>query len=141
MGMRGPVGKKRGGDAQARLLTRVPSPARDLGAAGKAEWRRVASDLGPRGRNVLTESSLGLLEDLARAVDDAERFRKEWQEQGLTVQGKGREFGHPMIAAEREARRSINQLRRELGVTPSSAVRVPSGPAQSDGRTGFEDVE
>jgi phage terminase small subunit len=101
----------------------------------------VASELGPKGRNVLTEATVGILEDLARLVDDAEDFRAAWKADGLTVVGKGREFGHPMIAAEREARRGINQLRRELGATPASAVRVPSGPEAEATESGFEDVD
>lgn len=119
-------------------LRRVPNPPKGLGAAGKAEWRRVVAELGPKGRNVLSAASLGLMEDLARAVDDAEAFREVWQKEGFTVVGKGREFAHPMISAEREARRSVNQLRRELGATPSSAARVPGNGSAGEDAEGDE---
>ena len=118
---------------RGRLVKKAPKPPKGLGAAGKAEWRRVAGEIGPSGRNVLTEAGVGLLEDLARLVDDAEEFRRVWKAEGHTVQGKGREFAHPMIAAEREARAGILRLRRELGATPATVVRVPAGPPQDDG--------
>jgi P27 family predicted phage terminase small subunit len=130
MGERGPLGKVLGSaPARGRLLRVLPKPPKGLGAEGRAEWKRAAAELGPKGRNVLTEAAVGLLEDLARLADDATEFRKVWKDEGHTVVGKGREFAHPMIAAEREARQGILRLRRELGVTPASVARVPSGPS------------
>lgn len=130
MGMRGPLGRVDAkAPARARLLKTIPKPPKDLGAAGRAEWKRAAAELGPKGRNVLTEASVGLLEDLARLVDDAADFRAEWKRDGLVVQGKGREFAHPMVGAEREARNQANRIRRDLGITPASSARVPNGPA------------
>jgi phage terminase small subunit len=140
MGMRGPL-KQTTAPPRGQLLKKIPKPLSGLGPAGRAEWRRVAAELGPKGRNALTVSAIGLLEDLARVVDDAEQFRAAWQKEGLTVIGKGREFAHPMIVAERAARQAVNQLRRELGVTPSTALRVPSGPPPAETETGFEDVD
>jgi phage terminase small subunit len=72
---------------------------------------------------------VGLLEDLARLADDAASFRAVWKKGGMTVAGAGREFAHPMIIAEREARTGMHRLRRELGVTPASVARVPAGPS------------
>jgi P27 family predicted phage terminase small subunit len=130
MGSRGPLSAKaKQGALGATLLTRVPKPPRGLGAEGRAEWRRVAAELGPRGRNVLTAAAVGLLEDLARAADDAARFRRIWKKEGETVSGQGREFPHPMIIQEDRSRAVVHRLRRELGVTPASVVRVPHGPA------------
>lgn len=141
MGQRGPVPKRPPIAAVSRPLRKVPGPPLDLGPAGEAEWQRVTAELGPAGRNVMTAVALGLLEDLARTVDDAERFRRAWRDEGLTVVGKGRQFAHPMIAAEREARRAINQLRRELGVTPGSALRVPSGQAPEEEEDDLSEFE
>jgi P27 family predicted phage terminase small subunit len=141
MGSRGPLSKKSAATQGKNLVTRVPPPPPRLGACGKAEWKRVAAELGPKGRNVLTEASLGLLEDLARAADDAEAFRAMWKKEGMTVAGQGREFAHPMIIAEREARSVIHRIRRELGVTPASVVRVPAGPGPEEDESGFEDIE
>lgn len=141
MGSRGPIPRKAATTHGARLLRREPKPPRGLGAAGKAEWKRAAAELGPQGRNVLTEASVGLLEDLARAADDAEAFRAVWRREGVMVQSKGRAFQHPMMLAEREVRLSIHRLRRELGITPASVARVPAGPApepESDDLTEFE---
>lgn len=132
MGLRGPMPRTPKVSGGSNLLTKVPGPPKHLGPAGRAEWRRIAAELGPQGRNALTEAAVGLLEDLARAADDAEAFRAVWLKEGMTVAGAGREFAHPMIIAEREARKTVNQLRRELGVTPSSAVRVPKGPDAPD---------
>lgn len=130
MGLRGPLPRsKPTAPHGSTLLRRAPKPPKGLGAEGREEWRRVAAELGPKGRNVLTEASVGLLEDLARATDDAAQFREVWRREGVTVAGQGREFAHPMIIAEREARSVIHRLRRELGVTPSSVSRVPAGPA------------
>lgn len=131
MGARGPLGSEASG-VGAMLLKRVPKPPSGLGEEGRSEWRRVAAELGPKGRNVLTEAAVGLLEDLARAADDAARFRRVWQKDGETVAGQGREFAHPMIVAEREARAAIHRLRRELGVTPASVSRVPAGPTKKE---------
>lgn len=133
MGSRGPLSAKATKGAHgATLLERVPKPPRGLGPDGRAEWRRVAAELGPRGRNVLTAASVGLLEDLARAADDAARFRRIWKKEGETVSGQGREFPHPMIIQEDRARAVVHRLRRELGVTPASVVRVPRGPDLPD---------
>ena len=132
MGSRGPIGMKNTQAHGATLLTRVPNPPKDLDEHGRAEWRRVAAEIGPKGRNVLTEAAVGLLEDLARAADDAAKFRAAWKADGLTVEGNGRDFPHPMIAAEREARGVMYRLRRELGVTPASVGRVPHGPEKKE---------
>lgn len=129
MGLRGPLPRSKPTAAHgATTLRRAPKAPRSLGAAGREEWRRCVAELGPKGRRVLTEASVGLLEDLARATDDAEQFRAVWVKEGVTVAGQGREFAHPMIIAEREARKVVAQLRRELGLTPSSVSRVPAGP-------------
>lgn len=134
MGSRGPLPVN--GDARgthgATLLTRVPKPPKGLGVEGRAEWRRVAAELGPRGRNVLTAAAVGLLEDLARSADDAARFRRIWKKEGETVEGNGRDFPHPMIIQEDRARAVVHRLRRELGVTPASVARVPRGPDPED---------
>lgn len=131
MGSRGPVGKAvDAAPTRGRLVKEIPDPPEGLGSAGRAEWERAAAELGPEGRNALTECAVGILEDLARYADDAEAFRAVWQAEGATVVGQGRAFAHPMIAAEREARTSVQRLRRSLGITPDTAVRVPSGPAK-----------
>src|SRR5512133_2175659 len=111
MGLRGPLPRtaKTAGQG-AHLVKRVPKPPKGLGRLGTSEWRRVADELGPRGRNVLTVAAVGLLEDLARAIDDADAFRQAWLREGMTVAGQGREFAHPMIIAEREARGVVHQL-------------------------------
>jgi phage terminase small subunit len=77
---------------------------------------------------------LGTLLDLCRAVDDAEAFRAAWQREGATVESRGRPFPNPNIQSEREARKAVAALRRELGVTPASAARVPDGPKPPDRR-------
>ena len=129
MGLRGPLPRsaKRVGQGATTLL-KLPKVPPGLKASGAAEWKRAAAELGPKGRRVLTEASIGMLEDLARAADDAARFRAVWLKEGMTVAGQGREFAHPMIIAEREARKVVATLRRELGITPASVARVPSGP-------------
>jgi hypothetical protein len=35
----------------------------------------------------------------------------------------------------------IHRIRRELGVTPASVVRVPAGPGPEEDESGFEDIE
>lgn len=138
MGLRGPLAKDVG--TLRGLLKHVPQPPSWLGEAGRAEWKRAAAELGPEGRNCLTEAAVGLLEDLARAADDAAVFRSDWKEAGRTVKGQGREMSHPAIRDERESRNTMNRLRRELGLTPASVSRVPAGPEPEEA-SGFEDVE
>ena len=129
MGLRGPLPRQpKAKPHGATILRKLPRPPRWLEGPGLAEWKRAAAELGPAGRRVLTEASVGILEDLCRYADDAERCRAKWQAEGMTVAGQGREFAHPMMIAEREARKAMGALRRELGLTPSSVARVQAGP-------------
>ena len=129
MGARGPLPRRRPA-AASKLLRRLPGPPGDLREAGQLEWQRGGADL--LARRVLTAVSLGTLHDLARAADDAAFFRAKWRSEGATVESAGRPFPSPAVQSEREAVKLATSLRRELGLTPASAARVPSGAPAPD---------
>jgi P27 family predicted phage terminase small subunit len=102
-------------------------PPKGLPVIAKREWKRLAPLLQASG--VLRETDLTCLENYCRAFADLRLFEEKAAELGpeLSV-AKG------FASAVRQLRIQVNQLARELGLTPSSraAIRVSKQPQHGD---------
>lgn len=112
----------------------VPSPAsgaladpKGLAGVGLQEWRTQSVLLTDAG--VLKATDLGVLEDYCRAVSDLRKFEIAARKAGPELAiAKG--FAGMVI----KVRAQCNQLRKELGLTPSSraGIKADKSGGQSD---------
>jgi P27 family predicted phage terminase small subunit len=116
----------------------VPEPPDDLGADGKAEWRRVAPEL--YHLQLLTRIDLRCFAAYCQAYDrwiTAERVLAHMagrDEVGFglmirTVSGEAKE--NPLVRTSREAAAAMVRYAAEFGLTPVSRARLAAGTFQT----------
>ena len=98
-----------------------------LGSAGRAAYRHGVEVL--RALSQDPAHSASALERYARACDDAEHLRGEWERLGYPVlrDGGGMERAHPLPDEIRAAERLAADLADGLGLTPLGRRRLRVG--------------
>jgi len=98
------------------MRTKPPPIPAHLGEAGRKLYRRIAADF------ELEPHHLAILDTACHALDTAEACRVRLTAEGLTITGpKGAMLVHPLLAAERAARRQCLQALRQLGLDEEMA--------------------
>lgn len=102
-----------------------PDPPNDLTGAGRKEWREQIGRLTTQG--VVTAADLRALEDYCRALTELRRFEAAAKKAGPELAiAKG--FQGMVV----KLRAQCNQLRQQLGLTPSSRRSIRATPASTD---------
>ena len=103
---------------------RVPASPAWLSKDGRAEWRRVATDL--IGRGVVVETDLAALEAYCAAVAGVRETARIITRQGRMVGKKP----HPAVRMQLQYLESSRRYAAELGLTPTSRSRRGISPTQ-----------
>ena len=100
------------------------APPQGLGGAGKAEWMSQIGHLTTRG--VLTAADLSAFEDYCRALTDLRLYEQKAKKSGPELAiAKGYQG---MVI---KLRAQCNQLRQQIGLTPSSRSGVKAAPLKA----------
>lgn len=129
----GNPGKRKPSATEPKPAVRLPSAPSQLGAAGRAEWKRV-------GKSLL---QLGLVSDLdraalvgycmawERALDAQEILKRE----GLTIEtSNGNVIQHPALGIYNRAMHQLREFAVEFGMTPAARRRVDAVPLSPSAR-------
>ncbi len=125
-------------EPKPELVLIVPPPPKNLGAVGKAEWKRLGSELVKL--NLLSVLDTTMLEIYC---DNYEQYRQSDKEiktyfkknKKYTVSytnkgGHENEVPHPAIRVRRESLELLRSIGSEFGFSPSSRTRLKA-PASS----------
>ena len=106
------------------LMPRVDAPAapEGLGDRGALEWSKVWA----AGRWLWPDQDYAWVEQVARAYDDLDAFRKSIAVEGLTVRGvrPGTIVANPLLAEVRRAEETIRKCLSILGFSPTDRARL-----------------
>ena len=120
------------------LTTRTEAPPpvpRGLGRRGRVEWKKVWD----AGFWLKPDQDYPWVEQIVRAYDDIEQFRKRVQEDGLVQTGSlGQPVAHPLLAEIRKCEATIRQCLSVLGFSPTDRARL--GILETKARSGLQDL-
>lgn len=113
---------------------RPPTP-RGLKYAGKREWHKIW-DCGPW---LHTDQDGHWVEQIARAYDEIEEYRKRIEADGLIQKGyAGQVVAHPLIAEVRKCEATIRACLSTIGFSPTDRARL--GLAEVKRQSALEDL-
>jgi P27 family predicted phage terminase small subunit len=109
--------------AQYTIVKREDAPPipRGLQYRGKKEWAKIW-DSGPW---LNPEQDYAWVEQIARAYDDMDTFRKQVTQEGLIAKGyAGQVVAHPLLAEIRKCEETIRKCLSILGYSPTDRARL-----------------
>lgn len=109
-------------DASQLVAPRAPEPPEGLKARGTVEWVKIWK----AGKWLWPDQDYVWVEQIARAHDDVEAFRKSLEDDGLMVRGSrpGQYVSNPIISEIRKAEETIRRCLSEIGFSPSARARL-----------------
>lgn len=109
--------------AEYTLIKREDAPPMPSGLQrrGKAEWAKVWAS----GPWLLPSQDYAWVEQVARAYDDIDTYRKRVANDGLVVTGyAGQTVAHPLVAEIRKCEETIRKCLSILGFSPTDRARL-----------------
>lgn len=120
------------------LATRTesaPPAPRGLGRRGRIEWKKIWD----AGFWLKADQDYAWVEQIVRAYDDIEQFRKRVQDDGLVQHGSlGQPVAHPLLAEIHKCEATIRQCLSVLGFSPTDRARL--GILETKARSGLQDL-
>lgn len=114
----------------------APPVPRGLGRRGRAEWRKIWE----AGFWLAPNQDYAWVEQIVRAYDDIETFRKRVNDDGLVQKGSlGQPVAHPLIAEIHKCETTIRQCLSVLGFSPTDRARL--GIMEAKARKEIADVQ
>lgn len=108
---------------------------RGLRTRGKREWLKIWAS----GPWLNPDHDYAWVEQIARAYDDIDVFRRRIDQDGLVVKGSlGQPVAHPLVAEVRKCEATIRQCLSVLGYSPTDRARL--GLAEVKARGALEDL-
>ena len=123
--------------AQYTILKRTDAPQmpRGLKTRGKREWLKIWAS----GPWLNPDHDYAWVEQIARAYDDIDVFRRKIEEDGLVVRGSlGQPVAHPLVAEVRKCEQTIRQCLSIIGFSPTDRARL--GLAEIKRETALQDM-
>lgn len=130
-------GKREIVKAQYTIVKRADAPQmpRGLKTRGKREWLKIWAS----GPWLNPEHDYAWVEQIARAYDDIDVFRRRIEEDGLVVRGSlGQPVAHPLVAEVRKCEQTIRTCLSVLGFSPTDRARL--GLAEIKRETALQDL-
>lgn len=109
--------------AQYQIIRRddAPQMPRGLKTRGKREWLKIWAS----GPWLNPEHDYAWVEQIARAYDDIDVFRRKIEEDGLVVRGSlGQPVAHPLVAEVRKCEQTIRTCLSVIGFSPTDRARL-----------------
>lgn len=113
-------------------VVEVPATPKWLRKDGRAEWKRVATELVRL--DVLTLVDLAALEGYCAAYDRAVRADRALSRGALTMKTPQGLIQRPEVAIARTAWAEARRWAQEFGITPASRSRVPHADDKDKGK-------
>jgi P27 family predicted phage terminase small subunit len=130
-----PGGRQLAVRGQTATRSVAPIAPRGLHYRGQTEWHKVWT----AGFWLKPDQDYAWVEQIARAYDDMERFRKRVEEDGLVQRGSlGQPVAHPLIAEIRKCEDTIRKCLSTLGFSPTDRARL--GIAEAKAQTMIQDL-
>lgn len=123
-------------EGEPRPLAVMPEPPEPLGELALQEWHRIGTELHRIG--VLTMADRQCLANYCRAYERWQWAEQEMQDAQsmLTTNAAGTLVPHPYIAIGNQAMATMLKHMTELGLTPSSRVRLAAGNSPAEDALG-----
>jgi P27 family predicted phage terminase small subunit len=113
----------------------IPAEPENLQERGSLEWRKIWT----AGFWLKSDQDYPWIEQVVRAYDDIEVFRKRVEDDGLVQTGSmGQPVAHPLIAEIRKCEETIRKCLSVLGFSPTDRARL--GLAEAKARSMLADL-
>lgn len=109
------------------MTVKAPKPPRDLGARGRALWRRITTQVAEDGLE-LDKRELELLRCAATETDMLNIIETAFAGQPAVVKGaQGQLVAHPLLGEARRSRAAIASLLKQIGLVDPMDIPTARG--------------